>query len=134
MSSSDYVVVVYVFFFFKQKTAYEMRISDWSSDVCSSDLVGIVLDALYGRFHVPFAPLEIDEAVTLLVATRYTARCHMAFVITATGLVLTLGQRLDGLTLPEAGLVDQDQAAPGRARRIIRSEENTSELQSPRRT
>src|SRR3546814_1280683 len=28
-----------VFFFFKQKTAYEMRISDWSSDVCSSDLM-----------------------------------------------------------------------------------------------
>src|SRR3546814_19977263 len=28
------------FFFFKQKTAYEMRISDWSSDVCSSDLLG----------------------------------------------------------------------------------------------
>src|SRR3546814_7396074 len=30
-----------MFFFFKQKTAYEMRISDWSSDVCSSDLVGL---------------------------------------------------------------------------------------------
>src|SRR3546814_12825966 len=30
--------VSYFFFFFKQKTAYEMRISDWSSDVCSSDL------------------------------------------------------------------------------------------------
>src|SRR3546814_16277953 len=30
--------VVILFFFFKQKTAYEMRISDWSSDVCSSDL------------------------------------------------------------------------------------------------
>src|SRR3546814_8773879 len=30
------------FFFFKQKTAYEMRISDWSSDVCSSDLAPIV--------------------------------------------------------------------------------------------
>src|SRR3546814_18125161 len=29
---------LFVFFFFKQKTAYEMRISDWSSDVCSSDL------------------------------------------------------------------------------------------------
>src|SRR3546814_11752728 len=29
-----------LFFFFKQKTAYEMRISDWSSDVCSSDLSG----------------------------------------------------------------------------------------------
>src|SRR3546814_19160249 len=32
-------VVYLFFFFFKQKTAYEMRISDWSSDVCSSDLV-----------------------------------------------------------------------------------------------
>src|SRR3546814_10685581 len=29
---------LFLFFFFKQKTAYEMRISDWSSDVCSSDL------------------------------------------------------------------------------------------------
>src|SRR3546814_1132787 len=29
------------FFFFKQKTAYEMRISDWSSDVCSSDLLDL---------------------------------------------------------------------------------------------
>src|SRR3546814_1535664 len=33
-----FLLVVYMFFFFKQKTAYEMRISDWSSDVCSSDL------------------------------------------------------------------------------------------------
>src|SRR3546814_6910747 len=32
-------IVFFIFFFFKQKTAYEMRISDWSSDVCSSDLV-----------------------------------------------------------------------------------------------
>src|SRR3546814_17870135 len=32
------LVVAFVFFFCKQKTAYEMRISDWSSDVCSSDL------------------------------------------------------------------------------------------------
>src|SRR3546814_10193399 len=31
-------VICCLFFFFKQKTAYEMRISDWSSDVCSSDL------------------------------------------------------------------------------------------------
>src|SRR3546814_7375734 len=33
---------MYFFFFFKQKTAYEMRISDWSSDVCSSDLIARV--------------------------------------------------------------------------------------------
>src|SRR3546814_20290678 len=35
---SVHVCCVMVIFFFKQKTAYEMRISDWSSDVCSSDL------------------------------------------------------------------------------------------------
>src|SRR3546814_6944650 len=33
------VISYFLFFFFKQKTAYEIRISDWSSDVCSSDLV-----------------------------------------------------------------------------------------------
>src|SRR3546814_5601939 len=38
-------LVIIVVFFFKQKTAYEMRISDWSSDVCSSDLdFGLVAD------------------------------------------------------------------------------------------
>src|SRR3546814_2160225 len=37
-SRSGYVCV----FFFKQKTAYEMRISDWSSDVCSSDLIEVL--------------------------------------------------------------------------------------------
>src|SRR3546814_10145211 len=33
-------MIYFLFLFFKQKTAYEMRISDWSSDVCSSDLIG----------------------------------------------------------------------------------------------
>src|SRR3546814_4636232 len=41
---------VCVIFFFKQKTAYEMRISDWSSDVCSSDL----LSACSSDGDVPF--------------------------------------------------------------------------------
>src|SRR3546814_4658610 len=38
-----------VFFFFKQKTAYEMRISDWSSDVCSSDLDAVAHQVERGR-------------------------------------------------------------------------------------
>src|SRR3546814_3681662 len=46
-------VRVCFFFFFKQKTAYEMRISDWSSDVCSSDLVklaaGLVVELAHCR-------------------------------------------------------------------------------------
>src|SRR3546814_5434837 len=36
-------MILFYFFFFKQKTAYEMRISDWSSDVCSSDLPAVPL-------------------------------------------------------------------------------------------
>src|SRR3546814_2729148 len=39
---------VYFFFLFKQKTAYEMRISDWSSDVCSSDLGATTLPQRHG--------------------------------------------------------------------------------------
>src|SRR3546814_3993087 len=61
-----FLCLVFMFFFFKQKTAYEMRISDWSSDVCSSDLLPIlgrrisagtvsqvakILDAAVGAFH-----------------------------------------------------------------------------------
>src|SRR3546814_1177328 len=44
-------------FFFKQKAAYEMRISDWSSDVCSSDLVRQLV-AVIVRAPVPLAALE----------------------------------------------------------------------------
>src|SRR3546814_10232102 len=53
------IVCVYVFclvFFFKQKTAYEMRISDWSSDVCSSDLhkAGLPADQVGQGINVKF--------------------------------------------------------------------------------
>src|SRR3546814_7849075 len=41
-------VMCFSFFFFKQKTAYEMRISDWSSDVCSSDLLDDASVKMYG--------------------------------------------------------------------------------------
>src|SRR3546814_6078627 len=43
----------FVFFFFKQKTAYEMRISDWSSDVCSSDLAFVFeADPRFGQLGI----------------------------------------------------------------------------------
>src|SRR3546814_3597931 len=50
---SCFCIVCFPIFFFKQKTAYEMRISDWSSDVCSSDLRSS-----------GFRPLD-DEAISL---------------------------------------------------------------------
>src|SRR3546814_1617314 len=63
--------------FFKQKTAYEMRISDWSSDVCSSDL-GRLPDSAYaenfGDVHPP-----LDRKAALVEASRcyfcYDAPC-----------------------------------------------------------
>src|SRR3546814_1180152 len=56
--TQELVVVGHVrlcFFFFKQKTAYEMRISDWSSDVCSSDLSrDLMLETLAATLpHLP---------------------------------------------------------------------------------
>src|SRR3546814_16564768 len=52
------------FFFFKQKTAYEMRISDWSSDVCSSDLDGGRGDRA-AAVHPPRARRQFVERVAI---------------------------------------------------------------------
>src|SRR3546814_16211426 len=62
------LVGLFFFFFFKQKTAYEMRISDWSSDVCSSDL-----DRIAPQAHAPIeaARARRDFAVEIgIVAAR----------------------------------------------------------------
>src|SRR3546814_10350823 len=47
-----FVLICFCFFFFKQKTAYEMRISDWSSDVCSSDLEHAMTQKLLSAHHL----------------------------------------------------------------------------------
>src|SRR3546814_20079828 len=52
-----FVLLYTLFFFFKQKTAYEMRISDWSSDVCSSDLDARTM------LHVPPSSRTRDGAI-----------------------------------------------------------------------
>src|SRR3546814_18996296 len=49
------------FFFFKQKTAYEMRISDWSSDVCSSDLQGAAPSTVRQQRQSEGTDMEISE-------------------------------------------------------------------------
>src|SRR3546814_2400140 len=62
----------FVVFLFKQKTAYEMRISDWSSDVCSSDL------RTYGRAQLPLIEMldvERETADRGPVATCVLQQC-----------------------------------------------------------
>src|SRR3546814_12083846 len=75
------------FFFFKQKTAYEMRISDWSSDVCSSDL-GHTLTATAGA-----APGTPVFTVTITDPTNSSA-----------GYTFTLNGPLDHDGTPSLGL------------------------------
>src|SRR3546814_4562656 len=66
------------FFFFKQKTAYEMRISDWSSDVCSSDLVveltaGVQLGHDDLRRRDALFLVDVDRDAAAVVGHRYRA-------------------------------------------------------------
>src|SRR3546814_3216454 len=64
------------FFFFKQKTAYEMRISDWSSDVCSSDLLSG--DKVYGELfdltdEAEMGHIQLSRDADLLVVAPASA-------------------------------------------------------------
>src|SRR3546814_14554193 len=63
-------------FFFKQKTAYEMRISDWSSDVCSSDLNGLAAHAVLSRAKL--TKLTVWRAIALATERRGRTRVPQA--------------------------------------------------------
>src|SRR3546814_8810170 len=70
--SCVYIDMSFVFFFFKQKTAYEMRISDWSSDVCSSDLHRPIEDksklvAAINRLVVEVLEVSADDIFIALI-------------------------------------------------------------------
>src|SRR3546814_2312299 len=123
-------------FFFKQKTAYEMRISDWSSDVCSSDLetlshiAACVLEAGF-RGNV-----TCGHCCSLALADDEGARATIALLREA---------KITVVTLPLANMHLQDRNADVTPRwrgvppvkellaagvSVSRSEEHTSELQS----
>src|SRR3546814_8395089 len=113
---------MFLFFFFKQKTAYEMRISDWSSDVCSSDLIR----------RLPTTTLMKKEAACGRCRSRTRARyCYGR---------ARFGGRLGPLgTWPwrrrrsrGRGVLQHrdDRLSGSDDRSELRSEEHTSELQS----
>src|SRR3546814_9941122 len=114
---------MYSFFFFKQKTAYEMRISDWSSDVCSSDL----------RPEIKLAPRQIF--------TRSRTRADVARIIELYRrqgrFAATVEPQLVQLDQNRVDVVFEINEGPkSKVRAIniigneVRSEEHTSELQS----
>src|SRR3546814_3687720 len=140
------VLLVALVFFFKQKTAYEMRISDWSSDVCSSDLEQRQLDvarslpaphaqrlaevlALVGQLRVAG---RVEDAADAQRAVEREAPQRLRRLLR---LALQQGvERADRL----AQVVEEvAHAQPDRPRHHLRvglgqrrSEEHTSELQS----
>src|SRR3546814_3877832 len=123
-----FIVICYMFFFFKQKTAYEMRISDWSSDVCSSDLVDGIL---------AFGEARLDDFLGL-------GRCAREGIFDRRERQAMLGlEMMKECALADACLLgDRGRPQPRKAARCDhfercmrnalahRSDEHTSELQS----
>src|SRR3546814_14387056 len=115
-----------LFFFFKQKTAYEMRISDWSSDVCSSDLIGgsseqpIIIDAIgcgdpgHG-IALPHIILDrrVEKGVGNWAARRYGIEEEVESVSACTKLALDVG-------LERIVVARLDQRALGKVRDLKR--------------
>src|SRR3546814_1023247 len=132
-------VLCVVFFFFKQKTAYEMRISDWSSDVCSSDLESRARDlradaAVHEQdgtqlqrhrlLAQPFADHRVGGegvAVAAHRVERVEVVCVRARRIGAQHVLLVVAEHHVNRAAGHVRL-------PGKA--VQRSEEHTSELQS----
>src|SRR3546814_1579779 len=134
-----------VFFFFKQKTAYEMRISDWSSDVCSSDLL-VILALMFVAFvrerYSPtvvsvvgacaFALLGLLDEKDLFSVFSNSAPLTVGAMFVLSGALIRTGtiNRVADLVMaraqrhPRLALAE---VTPGTV--VLRSEEHTSELQ-----
>src|SRR3546814_9690150 len=91
-------------FFFKQKTAYEMRISDWSSDVCSSDLVAMSLEICRSALVIEIGKLSVADFLEVSEPGDTIGPMVIISTFTTTGRCPT--------------------------KPLFRSEEHTSELQS----
>src|SRR3546814_1777242 len=98
------------FFFFKQKTAYEMRISDWSSDVCSSDLRLVYSSALPSRLGKGTDASRLSLTFGFMLPSSGVP--NTPGMIELTRMPRSIRSRAIGSTSP------------------FRSEEHTSELQS----
>src|SRR3546814_5502246 len=125
------VRLCYYFFFFKQKTAYEMRISDWSSDVCSSDL-----DHLCRRVARLIQAIGIlggfrKKAVTWRIGTAHRSierllvdleGLHQVAGSAATAVVLdgrAGGKRRRLENRGHLGIADHEDVVDGQARRAV---------------
>src|SRR3546814_10353687 len=128
-----------MFFFFKQKTAYEMRISDWSSDVCSSDphrgMVGGAIKRYLENTGYTNLLLRTSEALDL----RNQQAVNDFFAMERPEYVFLAAAKVGGIMANNTYRADFIYDNLIMATNIIhaayqRSEEHTSELQSLMRT
>src|SRR3546814_2443000 len=126
-------------FFFKQKTAYEMRISDWSSDVCSSDLVLIAIP-LFVFMGVVLQHSRIAEELLETMGRLFgSLRGGLGVSVILVGALLAASTGIVGATVVAMGMIAlptmlrngySPQLASGVVCTAGRSEEHPSELQS----
>src|SRR3546814_5789224 len=133
------VLVTGVFFFFKQKTAYEMRISDWSSDVCSSDLY-----VVFGKRYTPVSDEQPfrQEGTASWYGRKFHGKktangeTYDMYAMSAAHPTLPIPSyaRITRAGTGKSVIVRINDRGPFHSSRIIdlsyRSEEHTSELQS----
>src|SRR3546814_5379162 len=108
-------------FYFEQKTAYEMRISDWSSDVCASEL--------------PVAALSPEVINDRPVAEGFPAGLSVGLVVLPDFLAEVVGAGEDQYGLLSLQVLDvtldrRPEGSQGLIKGTVRSEEHTSELKS----
>src|SRR3546814_7507152 len=126
MSSVDGWLYVWCYnflgvFFFKQKTAYEMRISDWSSDVCSSDLL---LPSLLAKTRAMSCTALSERHQSCIAGDRpRNAAAMSANSVSPPTSGTSIARRID----PSDGSARQ---VTSECQKFSRSEEHTSELQS----
>src|SRR3546814_6497548 len=124
-----------MFFFFKQKTAYEMRISDWSSDVCSSDLPAAAQTVFY---DLPQMLVNLNTGGSKKNYLKIAISLELTSESDSVALENLLPRVVDNFQVYLRELRVEDlrgSAGVQRLReelllRVKRSEEHTSELQS----
>src|SRR3546814_4737474 len=111
------------FFFFKQKTAYEMRISDWSSDVCSSDLTtALEANLLSGNVDMIAGELGLTLDQALAFEKRHGEDYQVIYEPSL------LYEHID--LMLDNPILQDTRVRQALVYAIDRSEEHTSELQS----
>src|SRR3546814_4875268 len=126
------VSVMFTVFFFKQKTAYELRISDWSSDVCSSDLADNWFAAAHSIMTTDTLPKIVSRRVALGNATITLTGISKGAGMIRPNMATMLGYLATDAGIAPELLKDMTRAIADRSfnRITVRSAEHTSELQS----